>query len=109
MTDAKEEGGDVAIPVKVAKAPKPAPPSTDYAAEIVQKLAREPGDRVTCVRVFDDFYRCNWWTPSAGPADARAIPWLAGSVRRVRKSQFVRATFTQGRLVIEDVTREPIN
>jgi hypothetical protein len=113
MTEAKD-AGDPAIPVTVKKAAKRTPPSSDYAGEILQQIEREPGDRVTCVHVFDDFYRCNWWVASdasataAGSTAARTIPWLASSTRRVRKSRFVRATFSEGRLLIEDATRVPL-
>ena len=115
MTEAKD-AGDPAIPVTVKKAAKRAAPPADYAGEILQQLEREPGDRVTCIHVFDDFYRCNWWVASdvpagsgAGSTDARTIPWLAGSTRRVRKSRFVRATFVEGRLIVQDATHVPLD
>ena len=92
---------EASVPVKKAKPPRA---EADYAHDILQKLEREPGDRVTCVRVFNDFYRCNWWAPAAGPAQPRVLQWLIGSADRVRKSQFVRATLSEGHLVIEDAT-----
>ena len=38
--------------------------------------AHKPGDRVTCVHVYGDFYRCNWWAPGAGPKNERIIAGL---------------------------------
>jgi hypothetical protein len=106
MKDAKGSG-DVAVPVTVLEVEKPRP-DADLAREIIKKLERDPGDRVTCVRVFDDFYRCNWWAVGAGLGEAR-MEGLIVSAYRVRKSQFVRARLTEGRLVLEDATRAAPN
>ena len=75
----------------------------------MQKLEKEPGDQVTCVRVYDDFYRCNWWAPGDDPsARGSLFHGLEVSTFRVRKSFFVRATMTDGQLVIVDATIKPV-
>src|ERR1700716_1699948 len=102
MKDAKGSG-DVAVPVTVLEVERPRP-DADLAREILKKLERDPGDRVTCVRVFDDFYRCNWWAVGAGLGESR-MEGVIVSAQRVRKSQFVRAKLTEGRMVLEDATR----
>jgi hypothetical protein len=77
----------------------------DRSREILQAMDKEPRDQVTCVRVFDDFYRCNWWSPriSTGPAQS-IFHGLEVSTYRVRKSHFVRAAIRDGQLVVEDAT-----
>jgi hypothetical protein len=77
----------------------------DRSAEVLQLLPKEPRDQVTCVRVFGDFYRCNWWAPGALPGRNRPeMPGLEVSTYRVRKSQFVRAILSEGKLLVEDAT-----
>ena len=78
----------------------------DRAREIIALLHREPGDRLTCVRVFGEFYRCNWWAAGASPFDPAMIRGLEVSTYRVRKSCLVKATFDDGgKLLVEDATR----
>ncbi len=108
MNDAKA-GADDAIPVAVQKKAKGIPPNPDCSADILQKLEREPGDRVTCVRVFDDFYRCNWWAIGTELVDPRMLYGSVTAAYRVRKSRFVRATLSGGSLVVEDATRVPLD
>ena len=79
-------------------------PGADRAAEILCTLEREPGDRLTCKRVFGDFYRCNWWATGTGSSDAHMIRGLEVSTYRVRKSRMVRATVAEGQLIVEDAT-----
>lgn len=79
----------------------------DLSFEIERAVAREPQDRVRCVRVFNDRYRCNWWAPGIddGPGGLRA-EWARLATQRVRKSQFITARLSGGQLVIDDV---PVN
>ena|ERR1051325_4206562 len=75
----------------------------DCSAEIERLMAKEPRDRVRCVRVFGDFYRCNWWAPLVQPVDSEpVVDWAAATTHRVRKSAFVRATVRAGELVIRE-------
>jgi hypothetical protein len=80
----------------------------DRAGEILVMLEREPGDRLTCMRVFGTFC-CNWWARGSGggsaAADVRMNRGLEVSTYRVRKSRLIKATFGDGQLVIEDATR----
>ena len=53
-----DESGQTAVlnepPVKEA----------DLSRRIEKAVQKDPSDRVKCVRVFDDYYRCNWWYPA---------------------------------------------
>ena len=91
-------------PVNQAVAPAGAPKASDLSREIERALPREPQDRVRCVRVFGDRYRCNWWAPF-GPTDVRGLTaeWALTAMCRVRKSRFLRATSRGTRLTIEDL------
>ncbi|HEY7115507.1 MAG TPA: hypothetical protein VH475_02915 [Tepidisphaeraceae bacterium] len=78
-------------------------PAGDLSREIESAVERQPLDRVRCVRVFDDYYRCNWWSPLS-PQDASRQPlaeWARLAMHRVRKSRFLRATSHAGELMIE--------
>ena len=80
-----------------------APPKDDHSAEIQRAVKKEPLDRVKCVRVFDDYYRCNWWAPLLSPASAQTPQWAVGTTHFVRKSIFYRARMQEGRVVVEEV------
>lgn len=95
--------------------PHPTPAQTEAAAarateaqvvaELTRTLELQPGDRVSCVRVFGDFYRCNWWAPGHSSAELRMIEGLRASTYRIRKSRFLRVTSAAGGVIIQDVTR----
>jgi hypothetical protein len=81
----------------------PTAPGEDLSGRIEQALVRRRHDRVKCVRVFGDFYRCNWWaiatdTPSRGDCSA----WGAVAMSRVRESRFLRATLEGDVLKIDE-------
>ena len=92
-------------PVNQAVAPAGAPKApSDLAREIERAVPREPQDRVRCVRVFGDCYRCNWWAPADSAQSPRAMAeWAVTAMCRVRKSRFLRATSRGTRLTIEDL------
>jgi hypothetical protein len=92
-------------PVNQAVAPSgPGKPTGDLSREIERAVPREPQDRVRCVRVFGDRYRCNWWAP-LGWDDVRGPrpEWAITALCRVRKSRFLRATARGTRLTVEDL------
>src|SRR4051812_24303701 len=96
------EGSEAASP-KPQPRPEPAA-SGDLSREIAQAVGREPRDRVRCVRVFGDFYRCNWWGPTeAPPASRSGFDWGVLATHYVRRSVFYKATSKDGRLEIEEV------
>jgi hypothetical protein len=83
---------------KKPAADKPAA-SEDLSKAIEQSMERQPDELVKSVRLFDDYYRCNWWVP-----DKAAQPvWL--SMGRIRRSRFLRVTRAGSELVIEDVDK----
>ena len=90
--------------IRVASANVAENAQADRSAEVAQLLNKQPRDHLTCVRVYGDFYRCNWWAPGDVANRPGAIEWLEISTYRVRKSQFVKATMNDGKLAVEDAT-----
>jgi hypothetical protein len=78
----------------------------DLAKEIARTLKRTPFEQITCRRVGDHHYRCNWWTLQ----DTTRFdnPSMLGSLvttSRISKSEFVHATRVGGKLTVKVVTR----
>ena len=91
------------FPSLASQTPKRAVES-DLSGEIMRTIERDNGDHVRCARVFDDYYRCNWWSPSAAAAGAnQAFGWSTPTTHYIRKSQFINATMTAGQLTIKAV------
>jgi hypothetical protein len=88
------EFGDTAI------LEKPRAAEADLSAQIEQAVQRDPLDRVKCVRVYDNYYRCNWWA-EPGVASKYASVWGTVATQRVRKSRFLNVTMVEGKLVIK--------
>lgn len=86
---------DILTNEKQAVSSRPAP--ADLAKEMEQSMERQSDERIKVVRVFDDFYRCNWWVEDKTPHPF----WLASG--KIRKSTFVRATKTKDGLLVEAV------
>jgi hypothetical protein len=80
---------------KQAVPPRPVP--VDLSREMAQSMDRQLDERIKVVRVFDDYYRCNWWVEDKTPHPF----WLATG--KIRRSTFVRATRTPDGLLIEPV------
>jgi hypothetical protein len=83
--------------VKEKPAVPPKPVEEDLSREIAQTMERKSDERMKVVRVFDNFYRCNWWVQDKAP---HAF-WLATGT--IRKSRFLRATRTSEGLRIDQV------
>lgn len=97
MTDQKNTIVQSAVP--------PAAPVAEenLAAEIALTIARNPGEKVTCRRVFENHYRCNWWgAESTAAYDNPGMYGLLVTTHRVRKSRFLRVTRTADGLVIKE-------
>ena len=76
----------------------------DLSVQIEHAVQRDPLDRVKCVRVYDNYYRCNWWAqPVGGPAGGEVSVWGAIATQRVRKSRFLNVTSVGGELVIKEL------
>jgi hypothetical protein len=88
-----------------AKAPAAtrAADAKDLSAEIARTVERQPLDQVRCVRVFGDYYRCNWWSPTNKAKTTTDFAWASATTDHVRKSSFLSASMKTGRLVIEEV------
>jgi hypothetical protein len=83
------------------KAIPPTPKAEDLSKEIENAMERRPHEQIRVVRVFENCYRCNWWAPDKSPQSF----WLGSGT--IRKSQFIKATKTNDRLLITDATIVP--
>jgi len=88
---------------------KPAEPAAaeprsdkDLSQQIEQAVEREPLDQVKCVRVFGNYYRCNWWS-RAGAQSRLEYNWAGLLMDVIRKSCFLSVTMQAGQLVIKEV------
>ena len=80
----------------------------DLSAEIVQSIAREFDERVTCRRVSGNSYRCNWWSPAHTKGyDNPRMQGLLVTTHVVKKSRFLNVTKVDQRLVINDAPQPP--
>jgi len=67
----------------------------DLAQEIACSIARNAREQVTCRRVNENHYRCNWW--SQQDAHAYDNPGMTGmlvTTSRISRSQFLYVTKT---------------
>ena len=73
----------------------------DLSAEIMRTIARKPGEQVTCRRVTQNFYRCNWWTlrNTTGYDNPGMLGTLV-TTSRICRSQFLRVAKTGDALTI---------
>jgi len=78
----------------------------DLSKDLARTLARDPMEQITCRRVGDHHYRCNWWTPqtTAGYDNPSMLGSLV-TTSRISKSQFIHATKSGGKLTIKVKTR----
>ena len=85
---------------KVSKPRTPQPPETeklDLSEAIEQSMHRQRDEQIRCVRVFGDRYRCNWLVRD------RTEHWLSFATSSIKKSVFLRASWKDDKLVIEDM------
>jgi hypothetical protein len=84
-----------------------APPQADLSAEIVQSIAKDRHQRVTCTRVCGNNYRCNWWSPA--PTKLYDNPKMRGllvTTHVVTRSQFLHVVKIDNRLVFTDASAD---
>ena len=87
----------------VAVAP---PPPDDLSAEIALAVARRPGEQVTCRRVGDHHYRCNWWTlQSTAMYDNPEMKGALVTTSEISQSEFLHVTRAGRQLQIRVETR----
>lgn len=75
----------------------------DLSKEIERAVDRQPLDQVRCVRVFDNFYRCNWWSRLSSSRTPLDYNWAGLIMDCVRESRFLNATMQSGALVIKEI------
>jgi hypothetical protein len=83
-------------------------PVDDLSRAVELAVPRLAGDRVRCARVFDTYYRCNWWSPAAGTVGTSGPQpeWSATSLHQIRKSRFLRVTHGADGLSVAEVAGE---
>jgi hypothetical protein len=81
----------------------PTAPAKDLSRQIEQSVKREPLDAVRCIRVFGDFYRCNWWSRLGRKRENIDYDWGGLITDHIRQSRFMKATLHDETLVLEDV------
>jgi len=86
---------------KASARPNPAP-QVDLSTQIEQAVKREPADIVRCVRVFGDFYRCNWWSRLGKRPATRDYDWGGLMTDCVRQSRFFKATLSGDQVVMTE-------
>ena len=63
----------------------------DLSAEIIKTVTKTLREQVTCRRVKDDHYRCNWWMPqSLASYDNPGMAGLMVTTNRISRSSFLR-------------------
>jgi hypothetical protein len=90
---------------RAAAATATAEPS-DLSEEVVRSVERRPGEQVTCRRVGEHHYRCNWWTlQSTAAHDNPGMKGPLVSTSRISQSEFLHVTRAGARLKIRVDTR----
>ncbi len=77
----------------------------DLSDEIARTIKRQPGEQVTCRRVANNHYRCNWWRLKG--TSGYDNPGMAGGLvttSRICRSQFLRVEKTGETLVIKVIS-----
>lgn len=78
-------------------------PDKDLSREIERIVDREPLDLVKCVRVFGNYYRCNWWSSAGVQRGDLDSHWSRMIMNIVRKSSFMSVTMDADELVMKEV------
>ena len=96
--DRRPEDGEMTDQLMVDKKEAAPRASADLSKEIALVLERKPDERLRVIRLFGDYYRCNWWVQDSGP---HPLWFTTGTIR---KSRFVRAHMAGDQLKIEGGT-----
>jgi hypothetical protein len=93
------------------KTPPAAAPAAeeDLSRKIEGVVEREPLDLVKCVRVFGNYYRCNWWSRAATARANLDYAWSGVMADCVRKSRFLSATIDAGELIVREISPGSVN
>jgi len=87
---------------------KDRPAQPDLSAEIIQSVPKDHNQRVTCLHVCGNNYRCNWWSPA--PTRDYDNPKMRGpmvTTHIVAKSRFLNVVKLGDRLQITDASSRP--
>lgn len=94
-----EQTDQQTIPVKR----QPVAPAKQLATAVEQRMLRDPHDRVKCIHLFDDYFRCNWWAPPSESNKHLSFAWGISATHHVRKSRFLKVTRVNEKLMIEEM------
>jgi hypothetical protein len=77
----------------------------DLSQEIARTIARQPREQVTCRRITEDHYRCNWWSlQDTSTYDNPGMTGLMVTTSRICQSQFLHVTRTGDGLQIRVIS-----
>jgi hypothetical protein len=75
--------------------------AADLSSEILRTLPCARGEWLTCRRVGNSHYRCNWWSRRESGGDENPLPsGLRVTTHRVSRSEFIHALKTDGGLTM---------
>ena len=95
------DDSEVSVEVKVA-----AGVDEDLAIQIAHSLPKNAREQITCKRVTEHHYRCNWWTlDNTATYDNPAMTGSIVTTGRIGRSQFLHAVKIGGELRIRVLTR----
>jgi hypothetical protein len=79
--------------------------TTDLSAEIIRSISKGHDQRVTCLHVSGDNYRCNWWSPApTRKYDNPVMRGLLVTTHVVAKSRFLNVVKENNQLVVKDAS-----
>ena len=90
----------------VSGSARPAAPAEDLSEEVARSVPREPGEQVTCRRVGDHHYRCNFWSlRNTAPYDNPSMLGSLVTTSRISRSEFLHVIRSGRELKIRVDTR----
>src|SRR5438093_1562481 len=79
----------------------------DLSREIAKRVEKESQDQVTCRRISENYYRCNWWAPRiAAEYDNPHMLGAMVATHCLRKSRFLHVIKSGDGLQITVITPE---
>lgn len=93
-------------PAPTPPAPTGARAEQNLSRRIEAAVERLPSDIVRCVRVYGEFYRCNWWSRDGLARTGLDYDWAGLLTDHIRKSGFFRAILSaDDALTLEEINR----
>ena len=99
----------ISKPFEAPAATKTAAKTTDedLSAEIARTVVKKTRELVTCRRISQNHYRCNWWTPEGtGGYDNPLMQGLMVTTNRISNSSFLHVTRSAEGLAITVISSD---